>query len=58
MVQPMIIGKRKRVGNGDIKRVISIKQDFRKIFRKNNKYKCIYHNVFNYSKMFKVKKSN
>tara|TARA_B100002051_G_scaffold96066_1_gene91660 strand:- start:3979 stop:4653 length:675 start_codon:yes stop_codon:yes gene_type:complete len=38
------------------KRVTSIKQDFRKIFRINNKYKCIHHNVFNYSKMFKVKK--
>ena len=38
------------------KRILSIKQDFRKIFLKSPRYKCIYHEVFNYYEMFKVNK--
>ena len=46
--------KIKKVPYKHDKRLFSIKQDFRKIFKKNKKYECIYHITFNYSKFFKV----
>lgn len=46
--------KIKKVPYKHDKRLFSIKQDFRKIFKKNKKYECIYHTTFNYSKFFKV----
>jgi len=37
------------------KRIKSTKYDFRKIFQKEKKFNCLYHNLYNYSNMLKVK---
>jgi ubiquinone/menaquinone biosynthesis C-methylase UbiE len=37
-------------------RIRSFKRDFSKIFTKKNKFKCIDQTIFNYSKIFQVKK--
>ena len=37
------------------KRIKSTKYDFLKILQKEKKFNCLYHNLYNYSNMLKVK---